>query len=54
MHSAHGSDHHMVGYAKSNGPGLHHLSWDVGSIDEVGAEQCRSAGYAEGWGVAGT
>ena len=23
-------------FAKSNGPGLHHLSWDVGSIHEVG------------------
>lgn len=53
MHGAHGSDHHMFGLAKSNGPGLHHLSWDVGSIDEVGngAEQCRNAGYTEGWGV---
>lgn len=53
MHGAHGSDHHLVAYAKSNAPGLHHSSWDVGSIDEVGrgSEQMRNAGYAKGWGV---
>jgi catechol 2,3-dioxygenase-like lactoylglutathione lyase family enzyme len=53
MHSAHGSDHHLVAFAKSNAPGLHHTSWDVGSFDEVGlgAEQMRAAGYADGWGV---
>ena len=37
MHGIHGSDHHMVAHSRSpNGPGLHHLSWDVGSIHEVG------------------
>lgn len=53
MHSAHGSDHHLVAFAKSDGPGMHHSSWDVGSIDEVGmgAEQMRKAGYDAGWGV---
>lgn len=53
MHGAHGSDHHLVAFAKSHSPGLHHSSWDVGSIDAVGcgAEQMRSAGYGQGWGV---
>lgn len=53
LHSAHGSDHHMIAFAKSDGPGLHHTSWDVGSIDEVGggSEQMRQAGFTEGWGV---
>lgn len=53
MHGAHGSDHHLVAYAKSHAPGLHHSSWDVGSIDEIGcgAEQMRSAGYGQGWGL---
>jgi catechol 2,3-dioxygenase-like lactoylglutathione lyase family enzyme len=53
MHGAHGSDHHLVAFAKSELPGLHHTSWDVGSIDEVGrgSEQMRNAGYVEGWGV---
>ena len=54
MHTPHGSDHHLLAFVKSNGPGLHHTSWDVGSIDEVGegSEQLRTAGYTEGWGVA--
>lgn len=53
MHGAHGSDHHLVAFAKAGGPGLHHSSWDVGSIDEVGcgAEQMRAAGFDKGWGV---
>jgi catechol 2,3-dioxygenase-like lactoylglutathione lyase family enzyme len=53
LHGAHGSDHHLVAFAKSGGPGLHHSSWEVGSVDEVGAgaEQMRSAGHDKGWGV---
>ncbi|WP_213958774.1 MULTISPECIES: VOC family protein [unclassified Variovorax] len=53
MHGPHGSDHHLVAFAKSHAPGLHHSSWDVGSIDEVGsgAEQMRAAGHDQGWGV---
>jgi catechol 2,3-dioxygenase-like lactoylglutathione lyase family enzyme len=53
VHGVHGSDHHMVAFAKSHAPGLHHSSWDVGSADEVGlgSEQMRNAGYARGWGV---
>lgn len=53
MHGAHGSDHHLIALAKSNGPGLHHTSWDVANIDEVGLgmEQMLGAGYTRGWGV---
>lgn len=53
MHGAHGSDHHLLAFARSDGPGLHHTSWDVGSIDDVGngGEQMRAAGYDRGWGV---
>lgn len=53
MHSVHGSDHHLVAFAKSDRPGMHHSSWDVGSIDEIGrgSEQMRAGGYTEGWGV---
>jgi catechol 2,3-dioxygenase-like lactoylglutathione lyase family enzyme len=52
-HTPHGSDHHLLAFVQSNGPGLHHTSWDVGSLDEVGegSEQLRSAGYPDGWGV---
>ena len=53
MHMPHGSDHHLVALAKSAGPGLHHSSWCVPSIDAVGLgmEQMKAVGYAEGWGV---
>ncbi len=53
MHGIHGSDPHMIALAKSGGPGLHHLIWDVGSIHEVGlgAMQMADKGYANGWGV---
>lgn len=53
LHGAHGSDHHLLAFAHSDGPGLHHTSWDVGSFDDVGngGEQMRSAGYDRGWGV---
>ena len=53
MHGAHGSDHHMLAFAKSDGPGLHHSSWDVTDVDAVGIgmEQMGAAGYTEGWGV---
>ena len=53
LHAPHGSDHHVVAFAKSDAPGLHHSSWEVASIDEIGlgAERMRSDGYARGWGV---
>lgn len=53
MHAPHGSEHHLVAFAKSGAPGLHHSSWDVGSIDDIGlgAEYMRAQGYARGWGV---
>ena len=53
MHTPHGSDHHLVAFAKSHAPGLHHSSWDVGNADEVGSgmEQMRNAGWGKGWGV---
>ena len=53
VHGVHGSDHHLMAFAKSHAPGLHHSSWDVGSANDVGlgSEQMRSAGFARGWGV---
>ncbi|WP_328807215.1 VOC family protein [Paraburkholderia elongata] len=53
MHGAHGSDHHLIAFGQANGTGLHHSSWDVCSIQEVGlgAMQMAAAGYARGWGV---
>lgn len=53
MHSPHGSDHHLLAFAKSEGVGLHHTSWDVPSLDAValGSEQMARAGFANGWGL---
>ena len=53
LHGAHASDHHMIAFCKSDGPGLHHSSWDVGSFDEVGLgmQQMIDAGHPDGWGV---
>lgn len=53
MHGVHGSDHHMIAFARSDGPGLHHCSWDLGSVDEIGlgAMQMADKGFSEGWGL---
>ena len=53
MHGIHGSDHHMIAFVKSEGPGLHHLSWDVGSIHEIGigAMHMADKGFTAGWGL---
>ncbi|HSV16937.1 MAG TPA: VOC family protein [Casimicrobiaceae bacterium] len=52
MHAVHGSDHHVVAFAKSTAPGYHHSSWDVGSIEEVGlgGMQMAALGHKRGWG----
>src|SRR5271169_5085667 len=53
MHGIHGSDHHMLAFAKSNAPGLHHLSWDVGSVNDIGLGSLQMAdqGFTAGWGL---
>jgi catechol 2,3-dioxygenase-like lactoylglutathione lyase family enzyme len=53
MHGVHGSDHHLVAFARSAGPGLHHCSWDVGAIQDIGlgAMQMAGKGYSAGWGL---
>ena len=53
MHGVHGSDHHLIACARSTGSGLHHISWDVGSVEDVGlgAMQMASKGYVRGWGL---
>lgn len=53
MHGIHGSDHHLIAFAKSNGPGLHHCSWDVADVNQVGlgAMMMADKGYTRGWGL---
>ena len=52
-HAPHGSDHHLVAFAKSSAKGWHHSSWDVADVDDVGngATQMAAAGFKEGWGT---
>ncbi len=53
LHGAHGSDHHLLALVGSSHRGLHHSSWDVGSVQEIGlgSAQMMRAGYTKGWGV---
>jgi catechol 2,3-dioxygenase-like lactoylglutathione lyase family enzyme len=53
LHGVHGSDHHLLAFGRADRPGLHHCSWDVATIDEVGvgAMQMQAKGYRAGWGV---
>ncbi len=53
MHGIHGSDHHMIAFAKSSAPGLHHTSWDMPSVEDMGlsAMQMAGRGYSKGWGL---
>ncbi len=53
MHGIHGSDHHMLALVKSSGPGFHHCSWDVASVNDIGLGAMRMAdkGYQKGWGL---
>ncbi len=52
MHTAGGGDHHVLAFAKSDRPGFHHASFEVGSVDEIGmgAQHVLGAGYGNGWG----
>ncbi|MFT5181101.1 MAG: catechol 2,3-dioxygenase-like lactoylglutathione lyase family enzyme [Alphaproteobacteria bacterium] len=47
-----GSDHHVVALAKSDGPGLHHASFEMGNIDEIGLNSARmlDKGNRHCWG----
>jgi catechol 2,3-dioxygenase-like lactoylglutathione lyase family enzyme len=53
LHGPHGSDHHLLALVGSTHRGLHHISWDVPSFQDVGLgmAQMYRAGYKEGWGV---
>lgn len=53
MHGIHGSDHHLLAFVKSDSAGLHHCSWDVGAIDDIGlgATAMAEKGYVKGWGL---
>jgi catechol-2,3-dioxygenase len=53
MHGCHGSDHHLVAFAKSHRRGWHHSSWDVPNVEHVGHGwmQMQAAGFTRAWGL---
>ena len=53
LHGIHGSDHHLLAFAKSEAPGYHHSSWDVASVNDIGlgAAHMADKGYCKGWGL---
>ena len=53
LHAPHGGDHHLVAFAMGPGNAMHHLSWDVPTVEDVGGGMSRmqEAGYMTGWGV---
>jgi len=53
MHGIYGSDHHLIAFAQSEAPGLHHCSWDVPTVNQVGlgAMLMADKGYTKGWGL---
>ncbi len=53
MHAIHGSDHHILAFAQSSAPGLHHCSWDMAGIDDIGlgAMHMADKGHVKGWGL---
>ncbi len=46
------TDHHNLAFLGSRGPGFHHGSYEVGSVDEIamGALAMQEAGWQPGWG----
>lgn len=46
-------DHHIFGASASRGPGLHHSSFEVANIDEIGlgASHMNERGHTEQWGL---
>mgnify|MGYP001765274939 CR=1 FL=1 len=52
LHAVHGSDHHVVAFAKSEAPGYHHSSWDMAALEDVGlgGMQMAAKGRTRGWG----
>jgi len=53
LHGVHGSDHHLLALVASTHRGMHHVSWDVGSFQDVGLGYAQMArnGFLRGWGV---
>ena len=48
-----GCDHHLIAFVTNNGIGIHHSSWDMPSIEDLGlgSEHMRCVGYDRQWGL---
>ena len=48
-----GSDHHVIAVIKGDKPGIHHTSFEVNNIDEMGiaGQRMMNKGYRNGWGI---
>ena len=48
-----GSDHHVIAVIKGDKPGIHHTSFEVNNIDEMGiaGQRMMDKGYRNGWGI---
>ncbi len=46
-------DHHVFGFIQSSHSGLHHSSWEVDTIDQLGsgAQTMAESGHRLGWGL---
>jgi catechol 2,3-dioxygenase-like lactoylglutathione lyase family enzyme len=46
------SDHHTLALAQSEGPGLHHMSFEMGNVDQIQfcAQRMIEAGHKDCWG----
>jgi catechol 2,3-dioxygenase len=53
LHTPHGSDHHTIGLLGGTGPGLHHSSWEMTSLNDVGygANYMAQNGHDYSWGL---
>lgn len=53
LHAPHGSDHHTIALLGGTGPGLHHSSWEMRSLNEVGSGAMHMAqnGFDYSWGM---
>lgn len=52
-YARHGCDHHLLALIKGPGIGIHHSSWDLPGIEDVGLgkNQMWTGGYTMHWGV---
>jgi len=53
LRGAFNGDHHLLGFLREPNPGLHHVSFEMESLDhiELAAGRLRDAGYRHVWGT---